>query len=104
MILLPPCLFSGEQNKQAIVCRNDVISTCKKLVSAGVTSIIQRYHELHVRMPTTGQNGWRLSGKSEPMYNNIKMLSLICFFVDHNVKSNYIYSGFTKFVFFSTIF
>ena len=34
MVLPPPCLFSGEQN---IICRNDIISTCKKLLFAGVT-------------------------------------------------------------------
>ena len=40
MVLLPPCLFSGEQNEHTIICRNDIISTCKKIwvLSAGVTS------------------------------------------------------------------
>ena len=34
----PPCLFAGEHNELAIICRNYIISTCKKLLSAGVTS------------------------------------------------------------------
>ena len=45
MVLPLPCLFSSEQNKQAIICGN------YKLLSAGVTSelsAMRRYHKFSV--------------------------------------------------------
>ena len=45
MVLPPPCLFSGEP---AIICRNDIISTCKKTIIFRRGIKFQRYHELSV--------------------------------------------------------
>ena len=60
MVLPPPCLFSGEQNEQAI-CRNDIISTCtKKRLSEGMTSEFS-----HITNCPNNQSRWK-------MHNNRK--------------------------------
>ena len=38
MVLQPPCLYYFERNEQAIICGNYILSSCTRLLSAGVTS------------------------------------------------------------------
>ena len=99
MVLPPPCLFSRQQNEQTIICRNDVIFTCKNLVS---TALRSEFSPITNSSYANNQSKWRWKMLTN-MYNISNMWSFI-YFSGSQRQHNYIYSGFPKFVFFPTIF